>query len=67
MGPLSPIAGRWAGDRIALVGDYDSSSLWNELPAFRNITRQVVEEWNAFIELPDRQLEYRGDCSCSTG
>ena len=65
--PLSPIAGRWAGDRIALVGDYDSSNLWKELPTFRNISRQVVEEWNAFIELPDRQLQYRDDCSCSTG
>jgi hypothetical protein len=64
--PLSPIAGRWAGDRIALVGDYDSSKLWQELPTFRNISRQVVEEWNAFIELPERQLHFRGDCSCST-
>jgi hypothetical protein len=30
-GPLSSIVGRWAGDRIALVGDYDSSKLWNEV------------------------------------
>ncbi|MBL9094919.1 MAG: hypothetical protein JNL96_27115, partial [Planctomycetaceae bacterium] len=39
--PLSPIAGRWAGDRIALVGDYDSSKLWQQLPDFRNISRQL--------------------------
>jgi hypothetical protein len=63
--PLSPIAGRWAGDRIALVGDYDSSKLWQALPAFRNISKQLVDEWNAFIELPDRQLQFRDDCGCT--
>lgn len=62
--PLSPIAGRWAGDRIALVGDYDSSNLWNELGSFRNISEQLVQEWNSFIELPDLKLTFRPDCSC---
>jgi hypothetical protein len=37
------------------------------LPTFRNISKQVVEEWNAFIELPDHHLRFRDDCSCSTG
>lgn len=64
--PLSPIAGRWAGDRIALVGDYDSSHLWAKLPQFRNITPQLVKEWNAFIELADKQLPVRSDCACTT-
>jgi hypothetical protein len=27
--PQHEIAGRWAGDRVALVGDYDSSKLWD--------------------------------------
>ncbi|MGC3971585.1 MAG: hypothetical protein QM775_30855 [Pirellulales bacterium] len=62
---LSPIVGRWAGDRIALVGDYDSSKLWNTFPQFRNISEQVAAEWNEFIELPDRQLQYRDDCGCT--
>jgi hypothetical protein len=60
--PLSPIVGRWAGDRIALVGDYDSSKLWDELPKFRNISKEVVETWNDFIELPDKKLDYRPEC-----
>lgn len=62
--PLSPIAGRWAGDRIALLGDYDSSKLWDKLPRFRNISRQLVEEWNSFIDLDDMKLQFRTDCSC---
>lgn len=60
---LSPIAGRWAGDRIAFVGDYDSSRLWDVLPEFRNISKELVEEWNAFIELPDLKLTFRPECT----
>ena len=26
-----PNAGRWAGDRIVIIGDYDSSKLYNEV------------------------------------
>lgn len=62
--PVSRIAGRWAGDRIAFVGDYDSSKLWDQLGTFRNISGELVEEWNSFIELPDLKLTYRPDCSC---
>ena len=62
--PVSPIAGRWAGDRVCLVGDYDSSKLWDELPAFHNITKEVVETWNDFIEIPEMKLTFRSDCSC---
>jgi hypothetical protein len=64
--PLSVIAGRWAGDRVCLVGDYDSSKLWDRLPDFRNITKEVVETWNAFIELPEMKLQFRPDCGCQT-
>lgn len=59
------IVGRWAGDRVVLIGDYDESELWKELPTYRNISKELVESWNEFIELDDRQLEYRPDCSCS--
>ena len=62
--PLSCIAGRWAGDRIALVGDYDSSKLWDALPRYRNISKQLVEEWNAFIEMDDRKLTFDPRCGC---
>jgi hypothetical protein len=63
---VSEIAGRWAGDHIALVGDYDGSHLWDDLyerRSFRNISRQLVETWNDFIELEDLKLRYR-PCSC---
>ncbi len=63
--PLSPIAGRWAGDRIALVGDYDSSRLYDLADCFRNISKEVAEEWNAFIELPEKKIHHRPDCSCN--
>jgi hypothetical protein len=64
VGPLSPIAGRWAGDHVALVGDYDSSGLWAERPTYRNISKQLVEEWNGFIELSELKLTFRPDCTC---
>lgn len=53
------VAGRWAGDRVMLVGDYDDSQLWDQLPAFRNISKELATEWNHFINLPDRQLKYK--------
>lgn len=62
--PLSQIAGRWAGDHVCLVGDYDSSGLYQQLSGYRNISRELVEEWNAFIELPDRKLSFDPTCSC---
>jgi hypothetical protein len=52
---------------VCLVGDYDSSKLWEELPKFRNITKELVETWNAFIDLPDRKLSFRPNCGCCTG
>ena len=62
--PLDTVVGRWAEDRIVLIGDYDESELWKELPKYRNISKEVVETWNRFIEMDDLQLEYRSDCSC---
>ena len=62
--PADSIVGRWAGDRVVLIGDYDESKLWEELPTYRNISKEVVETWNRFIEMDDMQLEYRPDCSC---
>jgi hypothetical protein len=65
-GPLSSVAGRWAGDRLALVGDYDSSKLWDQLPTFRNISREVVEEWNSFIGCKELQLKFDPACGCKS-
>ena len=67
--PVTPApdttVGRWAGDRVALVGDYDESKLWEEFPTWRNISKQVVRDWNAFIELENMKLTYNPDCSCN--
>jgi hypothetical protein len=65
---LSPVVGRWAGDRVALVGDYDGSRLWDELyekKSFRNISRDLVAVWNDFIELDDHKLTFNAGCSCN--
>ena len=59
-----PIAGRWAGDRVMLVGDYDDSNLWERLSEYRNITQELVEVWNDFIEIGDLQLKFNPQCSC---
>ena len=63
--PVSPIAGRWAGDRVVLVGDYDSSGLYGSLTEYRNISQELVDEWNNFIELDDKKLSFNGTCRCS--
>ena len=65
--PVSPIVGRWAGDRIALIGDYDGSRLWDQLyraKTFRNISGDLVETWNDFIEIDSMKLSYKPCPSC---
>jgi hypothetical protein len=66
--PVTPApdttVGRWAGDRVALVGDYDESNLWKQLPSWRNISKEVVRDWNVFIDIEDMKLTYNPDCSC---
>jgi len=45
-----PTAGRWAGDRVALVGDYDRSGDYQRAEReFRNITEQLRADFNAYI------------------
>ena len=36
--PSSSVVGRWAGDRVALVGDYDESGLYERSKSFANIS-----------------------------
>jgi hypothetical protein len=63
--PRDTTVGRWAGDRVALVGDYDDSKLWKQLPCWRNISKEVARDWNAFIEIDRMKLTYDPDCSCN--
>lgn len=44
-----PHAGRWAGDRICVVGDYDSSGLFDEIEA--------SDEWNDITDPVRRQAK----------
>jgi hypothetical protein len=54
------LAGRWAEDRIALVGDYDESKLFDAAEKkFRNISQELVEEFNDFIEVDELKLGRR--------
>jgi hypothetical protein len=64
---LIALAGRWAGDRVSLVGDYDSSKLWHELykrKAYRNISKELVDEWIDFIEIDTMKLKFKPCRSC---
>ena len=57
--PNPHYAGRWAGDEVYLVGDYDSSDLYAKAKdEYVNIAKELVEEYNAFIGLKDRTLRY---------
>lgn len=46
-------AGSWAGDRVVVVGDYDESGLYREVEkdGWREISAEVVREFNEFIEI----------------
>jgi len=47
-------AGRWANDRIALVGDYDHSGDWQRAAQeFTEISQLVCPDFNDFIGLAD--------------
>lgn len=63
--PKESMIGRWACQRVMLLGDYDESGLWHDLPGFRNISREVVEEWNRLMPLDGTQLEFNEHCSCN--
>jgi hypothetical protein len=53
-----PSAGRWAGDRIVVVGDYDKSGLYEiAQKEFKEISGQVVKDYNNFIEEPDMKIK----------
>lgn len=58
------IVGRWAGDEVYLVGDYDSSNLYHDASDFRNVTPELIEVWNQFIELDHRKLTYERCSTC---
>ena len=43
-------AGRWAGDRIVVIGDYDKSGLYDKAKEeFKEISNEIRDEFNDFI------------------
>lgn len=51
-------AGRWAGDRIVIVGDYDDSKLYEKAKAeFKEITGEIKDEWNDFIGMEEQKIK----------
>ena len=51
-------AGRWAGDKVYLVGDYDKSNLFDKAQKrFTNISKPLAQEYNDFIQLKELQLK----------
>lgn len=63
--PKDSLVGRWAGDEVYLVGDYDSSKLFEKSKKFRNISCQLVATWNHFIDVDEMRLKYNPKCSCN--
>lgn len=61
--PAESMIGRWAGDRVALIGDYDESGLYETARCYKNISEPLVEAWNQFVDLDERKLDFN-DCGC---
>ena len=52
-------AGRWAGNRVVLIGDYDQTKLWDKLEKeYSDISQELVREYNDFIEVKQGKLHY---------
>lgn len=62
--PSDSVVGRWAGDEVYLIGDYDESGLYEESRKYRNISRELVDVWNDFIDIDTMKLRFNRDCSC---
>lgn len=54
-------AGRWAGDRIAIIGSYDKSGIFEKCSngLYEEISDEIREEWNDFIGIEDLMIRSR--------
>lgn len=53
-------AGRWAGDNIVVIGDYDQSGLYYKIQdEYTEISSEIIDEFNDFIEI--EELKCRSD------
>jgi len=47
----SDFAGRWAGDKIAVVGDYDNSGIYDlACENWKNISKELEGEYKDFLK-----------------
>ncbi|MBB3209057.1 hypothetical protein FHS27_004893 [Rhodopirellula rubra] len=64
--PKESIVGRWAGDRVVLIGDYDESELYSTATElYRNISEPLVEAWNQFLGDEEFTLQYHRCSGCT--
>ena len=53
-------AGRWAGNRIVIVGDYDASGIYERArKGFEDISREIIDDFNYFVEMIAKNLRYK--------
>jgi hypothetical protein len=51
-------AGKWAGDKIVVIGDYDKSKLYDiAKKKYKNISTQVRRDYNSFIHEKDLKVQ----------
>jgi hypothetical protein len=51
-------AGRWAGNTVYPIGEYDKSQLFDKARSeYHNISADLAKEYNEFIEVDERKLE----------
>lgn len=56
----SEYAGRWAGDEVYLVGDYDESGLFFKAEEeYRNISKGLGKEYNRFVGAAKLRLDLK--------
>ncbi len=61
-------AGRWAGNRIVIVGDYDASSIYQRARAeFEEISREIIDDFNDFVEIEAKKLRYKPEGGGNAG
>ncbi|MEM5815508.1 MAG: hypothetical protein QXL14_00460 [Candidatus Aenigmatarchaeota archaeon] len=51
--------GRWAGDRIVLIGDYDKSKLYQKAKKnYKDIGIEAAKEYNIVIAMDDSDFKF---------
>jgi len=53
--------GRWNGDKITIVGDYNPNEIYQKCGngEYKDITKTVIDSYNKFIEIEEYQ--YKGN------